>query len=347
MTAVYPTFQNTYIRDHEASNKLVVDFARDLKRFRVNNYCQIVPVKKMAGYYLEMTIEEAGRILASGLENFVWYDGDPAPEQDEGTEKHEWKPFECVRRVFHCKMGHLTIDQASWDIMAQHASIKARQAMTARTQLAVTALTTTGNYAASHVLDVTAISGNTGNWKQSTTARQDIKRSLLTGLEVIKDDTLDAVDEDAFRLVISSSLAKDLALTQEIVDYIKGSPDALAQIKGELPGRNVMYGLPDRLYGIPLEVESTRKVTNRKGATRATSSVFPTTQAALCSRPGGLVGVDGAPTFATVVIFAQEEMTVEKKDDTDNRRVKARVVDTVDVKVAAPASGILFTNCSS
>ena len=35
--------------------------------------------------------------------------------------------------------------------------------MTARTQLAITALTTSGNYAADHVLDVTAISGNTGN----------------------------------------------------------------------------------------------------------------------------------------------------------------------------------------
>ena len=347
MTAVYPSHQNTYIRDHEASNKLVIDFARDMKRFRVNNYCQIVPVKKLAGYYLEMTIEEAGRILAANLDNFVWYDGDPAPEQDEGTEKFEWKPFGCTRRVFHFKFGNLTIDQASWDIVAQHASMKARQAMTGRTQLAVTALTTEANYDASHVLDVTAIAGNTGNWKQSTTARQDIKRSLLHGLELIKDATLDAVDEDAFRLVISSALAKDLVLTQEIVDYIKGSPEALAQIRGELPGSNVMYGLPDRLYGIPLEVESTRKVTNRKGATRAVSSVFPSTNAVLCSRPGGLVGVDGVPTFSTVCIFAQEEMTVEKKDDTDNRRVTGRVVDTVDVKMVAPASGILFTDVSA
>lgn len=353
MAATYPGASNTFIRSHEASGKMVVDFARNIKDFPVNGYAQVIPVKKVGGYYLEMTVEEAGRILNAELSNFVWPDGEPAPEGNEGTESFEWKPFACVRRAYPFKLGNLSVENADWDIIAQHSSIKARQAMTARTQLAVTQLTTAGNYSTGHVRDVTSSSsttgvpGNAGSWKLSTTARQDIKRSLMQGMEQITDATLDAVTPDQLRLVISSSLAMQIAQCQEIVDYIKGSPLALAMVKGELSrsNRNVRYGLPEELYGFELFVEATRKVTSRKGATRAVSSIFPAASAALCSRVGELEGVAGAPSFSTIVIFAYEEMTVETKNDSDNRRTIGRVVENITAKVVAPASGVLFTNC--
>jgi len=346
MTAIAPGPSNVFIKDHNASNKMVIDFARNVADFPVNGYAQIVPADKVGGYYLEMTVEEAGRILNANLDNFVWYDGEPAPEGAEGTESFEWKPFSCVRRAFPFKLGNLAIENASWSIVAQHSSIKARQAMTARTQLAVTALTTTSNYSADHVKDVTGISGNTGTWALSTTARQDIKRSLLTSAEQILDATLSVVRPADLRLVISSSLASKISMCQEIVDYIKGSPAALAMVKGEITGgRNVMYGLPNELYGFELYVEDTRKVTSRKGATRAVSGIFPSAYAALCSRPGELEGVAGAPSFSTLVIFAYEEMTVETKNDSDNRRSIGRVVENITANVVAPASGVLLTNC--
>lgn len=347
MTAIAPGPSNVFIHDHNASNKMVIDFARNVKDFPVNGYAQVVPVKQVGGYYLEMTVEEAGRILNSDLSNFVWYDGEPAPEGSEGTENFEWKPFGCVRNAFPFKLGDLTTENASWDIIAQHSSIKARQAMTARTQRAVTQLTTSGNYSADHVKDVTSISGNTGTWALSTTARQDIKRSLIQGAEQIADATLDVVKPEDLKLVLSSSLAAKISLCQEIVDHIKGSPFALAQVKGELSAtnRNLRYDLPERLYGFETFVESTRKVTSRKGATRAVSQVFPSAYASLCSRVGQLEGVAGAPSFSTLVLFAYEEMTVETKHDSDNRRSIGRVVENLTAKVVAPASGILFTNC--
>jgi hypothetical protein len=219
--------------------------------------------------------------------------------------------------------------------------------MTARTQLAVTALTTAANYDSSHRLDVTAISGNTGRWDQSTTARQDIKRSLNTAAEVILDDTLAAVELDDLVLVISSALASALSLTQEIVDYIKASPEALAQVKGELPGSNTIYGLPDKLYGFPLVVEKTRKVTTIKGATTSRSQILAIGTPFMVARPGGLVGVADAPNFSTCVCFAQEEMTVETLRDPNNRRTMGRVVENVVYKVVAPASGVLFSNAAA
>lgn len=347
MTAVYPSASNTFVRSHDASNKMVVDFARNTNKFAVNKYTQIVPCKKVAGYYLQMTVEEAGRIVNTDLRNFIWNDAQPAPEGNEGTEAFEYKPFECKRYAYSFLLGDLTIDQASWNILAQHASIKARQAMTARTQLAISALTNSSNYDASHVLDVTAISGNTGKWDESTTARQDIKRSLNTAAELILDDTLAAVELDDLVLVISSALASELSLTQEIVDYIKQSPDALAQVKGELPGSNTIYGLPDKLYGFPLIVEKTRKVTTIKGATSSRSQILPIGTPFMVARPGGLVGVADAPNFSTCCCFAQEEMTVETIRDSDNRRSKGRVVENLVYKVVAPASGVLFSNAAA
>jgi len=343
MAYVYPAAHNTFIRSHDATNKMVIDFARNVSDFAVNKYCQIVPVKKVAGYYLQMTIEEAGRILNTNLRDFVWHDGQPAKEGTDGTESFQYSPFECTRKLYPVMLGDMTIDQASWNILAQHTSIKARQAMTARTQAAITQFTTTGNYATTHVMNVTTITGNTGNWAQSTTARGDIHRSLNTAAIQILDDTLAAVDLDDLMVVMSDTLAARCSECQELVDHIKGSRDALAQVKGELPGRNTMFGLPDKLWGFPIVVEKTRKTTTRKGATTARSAILPTATPFMCARPGGLVGVSDAPNFSTCCIFVQEEMTVETKRDDDNRRTQARVVDTFDVVMTAPVSGVLFT----
>lgn len=345
-TPVMPSASNVFVKSHDATNKMVIDFARNVKDFAVNQYCQVVPVKAIAGYYLKISVEEAGRILDADLNNFSWPDGAESPEGNEALEYFAFEQYKAIRRAFPFTLGDLTIDQASWNITAQHASIKARQAMTARTQLVVNKMTTSGNYDSSHVLDVTAISGNTGNWSASTAARQDIKRSIHTAAELILDDTLTGLDLADLQIVISSALAAELVRTQEIVDYIKGSPESLAQIRGELPGKNVMYGLPDKLYGFNLVVEATRKVTSKKGATRAVSQVLAKGTPFMCARPGSLVGVADAPNFSTCVLFEQESMTVETLKDTRNRRTLGRVVDTVAAEMTAPASGVLFTNAA-
>lgn len=346
MPAVNPSALNTYIPDHEASGKLVVDYARDPKKFAVTKYAQIVPAKKMMGYYLAMTVEEAGRIVDTNLDNFVWPDGNAAPEFNNETESHNFLPFLTRRYAFGFNLGSLTVDQASWDVVAQHGRIKAQQAMTGRTQKVLNAALTEANHLATHVLTVSGISGNTGTWAQSTTARQDIKRSLQTAMELILDDTLGGVTQEDMILVINSALAAKLTQTQEIVDYIKGSPQALAQVRGELEGGNVMYGLPDKLYGFNLVVEATRKVTTRKGATTARSQILPTANALLLSRPGGLIGIENAPSFSSIQVFAHTEMQVEKKDDTDNKRVVSRIIENYDVKLVAPAASVLFKACA-
>ena len=350
MSAAYPSATNVFVPDHAASGKLVVDFARNIKDFAVNQYAQIIPTKKVIGLYLKMTLEEAGRIQQSDLSNFEWPDATDAPKGDDGAESFEFETYRCKRYAYPVRLGDLTIDQASWNIVAQHASIKARQAMTARTQLVVTAATASANYAAgltggsSHYLDVTAISGNSGAWSESTSSRQDIKRSLNYAATLILQDSLNGVRLNDLIVVINPTLAREIAECQELVDYLKHSPEALAQIKGELPGKNVMFGLPDKLYGYPLVVEDAVKVTTKKGASVSRSFVLPTATPFMCARPGGLVGVADAPNFSTHCIFAAEEMTVETLKDVNNRYQMTRVVENLTATTVAPVSGVLFYN---
>jgi hypothetical protein len=343
MSAAYPGMYNTYVPDHAASGKLVVDFSRNIKEFAINQWAQIVPVKKAIGLYLKMTIEEAGRLVAADLSNFTWPDGEDRPVTNDGAESFEFETFRCKRFAFSVPFGDLTVDQASWNITAQHASIKARQAMTGRTLKMLTEAVTSANYAASHYIDVTSdVTGNSGTWPESTSSRQDIKRSLNWAANVIIKDTLNGVKVDDLICVISPTLARQMSECQELVDYLKHSPDALAQVRGELPGRNVMFGLPDKLYGYPIVVEATVRVSSKKGATDARDYVLPAATPFMCARPGGLVGVADSPNFSTHCLFMFEEMTVETLKDVNNRKQTISVVENYAPVTVAPVSGVLF-----
>jgi hypothetical protein len=346
MTAVLPGGNNTFVPSHEASGKLVVDFSRNVKKFAVNQYTKIVTAPQSIGYYLKSTIDEAGRILDDDVLDALWNDGENAPGGRDGTREHEYKAFQTARRLWAFTLGDKAVQQATWDIVAQHAATKAQQAMTARTMLALQAVLTTGNHISSHVVDISSVTGNTGTWAASTSNRQDIKRSLNVARELILDDTLAAVDIDDLYLVINSTLARQLSECQEIVEYIKGSPDALAQIKGELRGsnQNAYYGLPSQLYGLNLIVEKTRRVTSRKRATSVKTQVLPTATPFIVARPGSLEGTYGAPNFSAVTGFMYEEMTAETKKDKDNRRTSGRIVEDYVYVLTAPECAVMFQN---
>lgn len=340
---------STYIQDHESSGRLTVNFSRDPKKFTLNRYVQLQPAKRMAGYYRSVTIEEAARLVNADLADHAWADGQDAPEGWDAAESDLWLPYRTKRYQYADRIGDLAADQASYAIMDEKNARLAQKAMTARTLLAVTALTTTGNYPTGHFSAVSAISGNTGNWAASTTARQDIKRSLNHAANTIMKDTLAAVEPEDLILVMSPGCAAALAETQEIVDHIKGSPDALAQVRGELPGKNAIFGLPDKLYGFNVEIEKTVRVSSRKGATVSKGYVLPDATPFMVSRPGGLIGVAGAPTFSTCVVFLYEneqgaDLKVESYHDQWNAVTKLRVVDNFAVNVVAGVSGFLFTS---
>lgn len=348
--AVYAGPFNVFVPNHEASGRMVVDFARNPNQFALPRYVKYVPVDKMTGLFLKMTVEERGRVLTTSGDEFSWADGaEDTGNGNDGLESFLWSNYLCVRKRYRFNLGEMTVDQASWDVLQQHLQIKVQQAMTMRTLAAYTALTTPGNYASGHTSAVSSISGNTGNFAQSTSARGDIQRSLFTAYEKIMDDTLAGVKGmDDFVFVMGSGLAAEIAETQEIRDYIKGSPDAYAQIRGELSDQNPwkLYGLPTHLYGFPIVIDATRRTTTRKGQTTSRSAVWSTSNACLITRPGGLDGVADAPNFSfcSMFIYDKYDMLTETMYDQPNKRTIGRVVDAFQANVTANQAGYLFTS---
>lgn len=333
---------NTFTPNEDATDNLVIDFSRNPSKFALPNYVLYVPVKKNIGIWTEMTVEMAGRLLDSEGRDLEWADGADAPTHHGELEEFDKKAFRCRRFAPGFRMGEDAADQATWDVVAQHNRIAAQRCMTLRTQRCATKATNTANYPAGHSSAVTSISGVTGRWDESTTARNDIKRSFDHAANQIVLATLAAVTPEDLMVVVNPNTARKMALSQELRDMVKHSPAAEKTITKGLGPRN-RFGLPEQVHDYQVHIEDAVKVTSRKGASASKSYVWPDGVALMCSRPGELEGVEGAPTFSTLSLFLKEEMTVETKHDRDNRNHKGRIVDYYEFEITAPISGYVFT----
>ena len=346
MAAAFPSSTNVFIPTFDAAGGLVVNFARNPNTFAIAKYAQIVPQDKVTGFWLEITVEQSGRIVNTEVQDTDWPDRQVMPFGE--TESFEWQRYVTRRHAFAFTLGRRTVEQAAWNIRESHVRIEGQRAMTVRTQRAATLLQTTANWPATHTSAVTGLTGSaglvSGKWDVSTTAKQDIRKSILNGVEKIRLDTIGVVRISDIQLVISPATAAAIAPSQEIVDYIKGSPDALAQIKGEAPNPNMQYSLPTTLYGVTLTVEDAVKETARKGATANKVDVWDKTKPLLTSRVGAIEGDGTGPSFSTVTLFMHEEMSVVAEDDDFNRLVKGAVVEDYGIEITAPVSGFLFTD---
>jgi hypothetical protein len=342
----FPSGFNTFVPSFDASGKLVVAYSRNPKDFPLNRWITLTPVKKSQGYFLQVTAEEAARIINGDLADFVWPDGNDAPSGQWGDESFNFQPFNTTRYLFGFRIGYKAEQQADWKILALYAAFKAQQAMTARAVRAITAALNQSNYAASHVQTATALGG--GFWSTGTTSNPIVKKCMNAMAQQIQLDTNGAVKREDLRMVISPVVAAAVASSSEIQDYVKNSVYAMPQVRGDVASNNGLWGLPDKLYGYELIVDDTVRVTSRKGAAaRAAGYVFDGNTAFMCARPGQLVSEAAGPSFGTVHLFSYEEMTVEQRDDPDHRRIAGRVIDDYDVEVVAPATGAIITHVLS
>lgn len=336
ITPQYPSGYNTYVPNTEATNNLIIDFARNPKDFKLNQYTQTIKVDRNVGLYTRMTNEVCAQFQSAN--ESVWVDASERSLGAQNLESFAEETYHTTRRNFSVTLGYLSTQQASWDLTAQYQKILGTQAMTARTSIVINALTDTSNYDNSHVIDV---STDFGVWDSSTTATGYIKATLYNATNLILRDTLGNVRLNDLMLVISAEGASQLMQSQEIVDYIKGTPDSWKMTQGTLASGP--YGLPETIYGLKVVVEDGVKVTSPKGASRAPDWLWPKTTGVICARPGGLTATQG-PNFSTCVTFAKEEMTAESFDDPRNRRTVLSVTEDYCAQVIAPVSGVVLTN---
>ena len=340
---------NTYIANHEATQGLITDFSRNPDKFKLAQWAQYIPVEKNRGHYIEMTVEMAGRIRSTSGADREWPDGNEAPSGVGNLEQFEFQDYRTHRYAFPYSLGQLAVEQASWDVLAQHGRIWAQNAMTLRTQRATTVATTAANYLSGMTIDIDAEPaglGTVANWDAALETTMDIKRTLDYAFQQIQLQTLSSVSQADVNIILNPDLAAKMANSQEIRATLKQSPYALDQVLSNLDGAAYSnYGLPRKLYGYNVVVEDTVKVTTQKNhATPSRQYVWPDGVCVMASRPGGLDGQEGAPSFSTFGVLLNEEMTVESKHDIDNRRHMGRVVDDFDVKMIAPVSGVYIYN---
>ena len=332
---------NTYIKDHAATGKMIVGYSRNPKEFALNRYVQIKKVNKDRGYYLQINQFNAARIVASNLAEYVWPDGQPRPVLNNNGIEFRYVDYETVRRNFGQPTGKKASDQADFDLLGLQEDELAFKAMLSRSVQAHSVLATVGNWDTNHRGDVASIGG--GQWSAALSTTPFIQKSINVGANRILLDTVGKVKKKDLVLTFNPNTANQIAQTQELRDHIKQSPDALAQVRGA--GQFSQWGLPDMLYGVNIQVDDTVRVTSPRGATNVTTEfVCPDAVAYMTSRVGGLVAPRGGPTFSTLTCFAYEEMTVEKKVDTDDRLTNTNVVDDVVVVMTAPASAYAFLN---
>lgn len=161
------------------------------------------------------------------------------------------------------------------------------------------------------------------------------------------------VRPDHLRCIISPALAAIIRANAEITDFIKQQGSAGEMLKGT--SFFYKWGLPEYLYGVKLVVDDTVRVTARKiKGTEATKGyALGSTVAIFVANTQNVTGDtviepesgDGVPIYDTITNFLYEDMTVESRDNRDDRRVDARIIDHFGMVMTAPATGFLVTGC--
>ena len=323
-----------------ATGALQVEFTRTVNSFALSRYAQIVPTSKMTGFYLRQDVTDNARI--PDTKEFVWPLGNDRPTGKQNS--FDFIQYITERYAYPFYIPQETANQSAWDVVAQHARSKAQLAMTARTIRAASVLSTSGNWGGNYVATAATSPISAGSWTGSTVANGFIQKTIQSVMRQVSLSSGGAVSPSQLIMVISPTVAQIVSQAPETKDYVKNYPAALSFYQGS--DTFSRWGIPPTLFGLgDVVVDDSVRVTSKKGATTVSSYVYGN-GAFFVSRPGGLVGVEGAASFSTLQIFAYEDMTVEQFNDPMNRRLEGRVIDNSVAAVVAPVGGYAIGDVS-
>jgi hypothetical protein len=336
----------------------VIGFVRDTKKFKINEWVQWVPAPKPVVAYMILDRDHPVRVVSDA--EFAWEDGDDRPQGRHNVGRFQWAEVKCERRDYAFTLGWQAQDVAdgSWKPFAYEAEAHASQAMTNRTSRLITMVETSTNWASTNVATAATLNGGKGRWDVGSSDPNSpnylaIKLSWLEAARRIMLLTNNRVDYSDLIMVMAPETAIAVSTSAEITDYLKGSPFAMAQVKGDVPNKNVSWGLPETYAGIRIVVEDASIVTERPSAdgTEATIGtgqprkfIKNKTSAVLVSRPGGIEGVYGAPNFSTVQIYHYKGLLeVQAFDDPKHERTEGHIKENFkEVLGASGVSGMLI-----
>lgn len=338
-----PSGSNTFVPSHDATNGLIIGYSRNPKSFRLSQYVKMVQMAKTVGLYAVWNSQNEARVQDSDARRYLWADGNKAPDGHDETDLWQWLPVSTQRYNVPFTLGQKAVDNASWQILLMHSRMAASKSMVLRTQLAYNAYAAAFVNAGVNTDSATTLAG--GKFDVGTSTTPYLKKGLAKVSTVINKQTLGTVNPEDLAIVMNPFTATSIANAPEIHDYVKSSPFALAQLRGDVPNQNGTWGLPEVLYNHPVIVENTVKVTSKNNATTAVQTyVIPDNEIMVLARPGDLEGLEGSPDFSTIQMFWwQDELTVESKYDADNRLYQGRVIQDFAMVCPSTLSGYRIT----
>jgi hypothetical protein len=223
--------------------------------------------------------------------------------------------------------------------------------MTNRTILASTLLQTSSNWPTTNTDTANNLNGAAGKWDTGSSdpaaaqylAIRKYLSASMTKTILYTNATMKWKD---FKCVIDPIMANKIGNTSEVNDYLKGSPDALAQAKGG--GNTGSYNCPNEYASVKFIVEDAVRVTTRANVTAGLGTgatrgwVWQSASPTLLARKGGLVAQYGSNSLATCQMYFYRESVVYTKSDPDNERQMGRVVDDFKTVLSFPQSGFLI-----
>jgi hypothetical protein len=342
-----PSGSNTFVPSWETTG-LVVSATRDPDQFKLADYMQYVPVNERVFYYLRLDLDEPARVVTT--QEYAWAPGQQAPSYD-NIGAFTFVQDSTTKYGYPWVLPDEAIDQSAWDIRSSQMGIVQSKCMTNRTILASNLLQTAANWPSSNTDTVNNLNGGAGKWDTASSDPASaqylaIRKSLTASMTKTILYTNATMKWKEFRCVIDPIMANKMGNTSEINDYLKGSPDALAQAKGG--GNTGSYNAPNEYASVKFIVEDAVRVSTRANAvagfgTGATRGwVWQSASPVLLARKGGLVAQYGGNSLATVQMYFYREAVVYTKSDPDNERQMGRVVDDFKTVLSFPQSGFLL-----
>ena len=344
-----------------AATGQIISWIRDPAKYKLNQYTQLVRSEQPVGVYYRFNADDSVRVVTD--EEHSWADGDSRRIKLSNAEgqRFDTTEFQCKRRNYGTKIGWQALESGKRDqlnLLLANTKVVQNELMVNRTQRVIGLLENAANWPATNVGTATALGG--GFWSAGSDTAPFVKKTLLSVATTIHLATngmaadLDNEEDVGLNLVLSPAAATTISESPEIHSYLGRSPFALQQIVGGKRGQNAIWGLPEYLYGFKVVVENAVRVNTRANAdgTEDTTGgrvwVKPQNTALVVSRPGGLEGQAGAPSFSTVQIYYHnKELTVETFDDAEDELTRVYAQENVTEVLAAPRAGFLVTNLFS
>ena len=343
----------------------VIGYVRKPSQFPINDYVQYIKSDKVQAIYAKISRDEPVRVTTDAA--YTWHDGQEAPNTDDGSVPFEFLPIRIVRRRYNWLLGYDAIDNAEgiWEPKLIHVAAASSKAMVNRTAATLSVLETAANWQGNTAAIQSFANINAAATWQNSTSLEDAsgtnedRRAIISKShnEIARRvhlNTNNVIQVNDLRCLINSEAAVAVAQSGEVRGYLRESPYALPELTYEDRAFAQLWGLHRYYQGIMWVVDSTVRVT-RKPKSDLSDTTYPTDStraeiknsntAIYMSRPGGIDGEFGAPSYSTMQIYYYKHLlTVRAFDEPVNLRVKGDVIDQFAPILAAPNSGFLATN---